>query len=196
VLRQLEAWFGPYPFVSSGVIIDRANLGYALEVQTRPIFDGTPGTSTLVHELAHQWFGDHVSPRTWQHIWLNEGYATYIEWLWAERRDPGRTGDIFDDLYATPAGSGLWSPPPADPGDGAHLFGSPVYDRGAMALHVLRQRVGRATLLQIARRWVRVHGGGSASTAQLRALAEQVSGVGLRRVFRDWLWLDGRPGGY
>ena len=196
VLRQLSAWYGRYPFVSSGLIIDRAGIGYALEVQTRPVFDGTPRTATLVHELAHQWFGDEVSPRTWQHIWLSEGFATYTEWLWHRRREPGAAQARFDDLYAVPDGRALWSPPPADPGDAAHLFGTPVYDRGAMALHVLRDRVGARTFLRIARKWVRVTAGGSASTAGLRALAERVSGARLGRIFRDWLWRDGRPAGY
>ena len=196
VLRQLSRWYGKYPFVSAGVIIDRAPLGYALEVQTRPLFDSMPGKILLVHELAHQWFGNEVSPRTWQHIWLNEGFATYTEWLWAARTDPGAAQDRFDNLYATPASSGLWSPPPADPGDGANLFGSPVYNRGAMALHLLRKEVGRSTFLEISRRWVRIHGGDSARTGQLRALAERVSGEELGRLFHDWLWLDGKPTGW
>ncbi len=195
VLRQLTRWYGTYPFVSGGVIVDPAPLGYALEVQTRPLFDGTPGKITLVHELAHQWFGDEVSPRTWQHIWLNEGFATYAEWLWAARTNPGAAQDRFDELYATPASSGLWSPPPADPGDGANLFGSPVYNRGAMALHLIRKQVGRSTFLQISRRWVRIHGGGTARTHQLRVLAERVSGEELGPIFHDWLWMDGKPTG-
>jgi len=178
------------------VVVDRSPLGYALEVQTRPLFDGTPDGSTLVHELAHQWYGDAVSPRTWQHIWLNEGFATYSEWLWAARGHRGAAQDRFAQLYGEPAGSSLWSPPPADPGQGANLFGRPVYDRGAMALHALRDRVGFATFLRICRRWARVHDGGSARTGQLRTLAEQVSGDRLGRLFSDWLWRDGRPGGY
>jgi hypothetical protein len=196
VLRRLERWYGDYPFVSSGVIVDRSRLGYALEVQTRPLFDGTPDLSTLVHELAHQWYGNAVSPRTWQHIWLNEGFATYTEWLWAARRHPGAAQSRFDRLYREPAGSSLWSPPPAAPGRAANLFGRPVYDRGAMALHALRTQVGLATFLQAGRRWAQVHDGGSARTSQLRTLAERVSGEPLGRLFADWLWRDGRPDGY
>ena len=196
VLRQLIRWYGPYPFVSSGVIIDKADIGYALEVQTRPVFDSTPGIRLLVHELAHQWFGNAVSPRTWQHIWLNEGPATYSEWLWAGRGQPGAVENRFDNLYASPPGSDLWTPPPADPGDPANLFGRPVYDRGAMALHAIRKQVGRATFLRICRRWAEKYGGGSFRTVDFRRHAERISGQQLDQVFADWVWLDGKPAGY
>ncbi|CAM5722495.1 hypothetical protein SVIOM74S_08542 [Streptomyces violarus] len=63
VLRWAERRFGPYPFSSTGVIVDRAaDIGYALETQSRPVFPGAPDMTLLVHELAHQWYGDSVSP--------------------------------------------------------------------------------------------------------------------------------------
>ncbi len=96
-LPDAVAWgerrFGPYPFSSTGVIVERAeDIGYALETQTRPVFPEDAFTEpVLVHELAHQWYGDSVSPETWRDMWLNEGFATYAEWLYAE------------DLAGTPA---------------------------------------------------------------------------------------------
>jgi aminopeptidase N len=93
VSRVVTYWtkqFGAYPFSSTGLIIDRGSFGYALEVQTRPVFPFNPGTATLVHELAHQWFGDSVTPSDWSDIWLNEGFATYAQWLWQARKHPGR----------------------------------------------------------------------------------------------------------
>jgi aminopeptidase N len=188
--------FGRYPFATSGAIIDRADLGYALEVQTRPVYTSVPSTGLQVHELAHQWFGNDVSPSTWQHIWLNEGFATYAEWLWAERTRPRAAERLFRQFYARPADDSLWRPAPARPGDALHMFGEPVYVRGAMALHVLRGRVGDADFFRIARRWVHLHSGGHADTAALRRLAERVSGEDLRVVFRDWLWRTGKPEGY
>ena len=196
VMNWLTNRFGPYPFATSGAIIDRAQLGYALEVQTRPVYTSIPSTRLQVHELAHQWFGNDVSPSTWQHIWLNEGFATYAEWLWAARTGSGAAERIFRQHYARPASASLWRPAPARPGDARHLFGEPVYARGAMALHVLRTRVGNADFYRIARRWVSLHSGSHADTSDLRRLAERVSGEDLRVVFRDWVWSAGKPRGY
>ena len=196
VMDWLTERFGPYPFDTSGAIIDTAQVGYALEVQTRPYYPGIPSTRLQVHELAHQWFGNAVSPSTWQHIWLNEGFATYAEWLWAERTTPGRAQALFRQYYSLPASDSLWRPAPARPGDARHMFGEPVYIRGAMALHVLRSEVGAVDFFRIARAWVRRYSGADADTSDLRRLAERVSGEDLTDLFRDWVWTDGKPQGY
>jgi hypothetical protein len=78
--------FGPYPFSSGGGIVDHApDVGYALESQTRSLYHRTPELSTVVHEVAHQWFGDSVTLSVWPDIWLNEGFARWAEWIYAER---------------------------------------------------------------------------------------------------------------
>ncbi|MGI8612848.1 MAG: M1 family metallopeptidase [Nocardioidaceae bacterium] len=193
VLRVWDRRFGPYPFSSSGVIIDRADFGYALEVQTRPVFPFNPDQLTLVHELAHQWYGDSVTLKDWSDIWLHEGFATYAEWLWQARRHPGAPHRHFDRLYRTPADSSLWSPPPAVPGTGEHLFGSPVYTRGAMALQALRERIGGRHFFTVLRRWAAEYRQGSGTTAELQQLAEHVSGRRLDHLFHAWLYHDGKP---
>lgn len=72
VMEWAQDTFGPYPFSSTGAIVDReGDAGYALETQNRPVFPGAPDTETLVHELAHQWYGNSVTPRTWQDMWLS-----------------------------------------------------------------------------------------------------------------------------
>src|SRR5205807_1529121 len=103
-LPEIMQWeqdnFGPYPFSSTGAIVAHSgDSGYALETQDRPVFPGAPDTETLVHELAHQWYGDSVTPKSWRDMWLNEGFATYAEWLWQEDHGGDTAQDIFDSLY-------------------------------------------------------------------------------------------------
>ncbi|QFZ78288.1 M1 family peptidase [Streptomyces fagopyri] len=201
VLKKLPsvlAWessvFGPYPFRAAGAIVDRApDVGYALETQTRPLYDSAPDLSTLVHESAHQWFGDSVALTTWKDIWLNEGFATYAEWLYTEQHGGRSAQAAFDALYAKPAGNGLWAFAPADPGSGAHIFDTPVYSRGAMALQKLRTAVGDRTFLRILRSWATEHRSGHGTTAEFVRLSERLSGKDLHPLFHTWIGTAGKP---
>ncbi|MFB0614528.1 M1 family metallopeptidase [Streptomyces sp. AGS-58] len=201
VLRELPSvleWesrlFGPYPFRAAGSIVDHApDVGYALETQTRPVYDSAPDLPTLVHENAHQWFGDSVSLTTWKDIWLNEGFATYAEWLYTEQHGGRSAQQAFDALYARPASDGLWAYPPGEPGSGARIFGTPVYARGAMALHELRRAVGDRDFFRVLRAWATGHRGGHGTTAQFVRLAERTSGKQLEGLFRTWLYAPGKP---
>jgi aminopeptidase N len=185
--------FGPFPFSSTGGITDGAQINYALETQTRPVYGFTPDQSTIVHELAHQWYGDSVSLRSWRDIWLNEGFATYAEWLWDEQHGGMTAQQHFEELYATPAGSPSWRTLPGDPGRGALFAGFPVYDRGAMTLQALRQRVGDDAFFRILRAWAAQRRYSTGSTADFRALAEQISGRDLHGLFQSWLYTPSKP---
>ncbi|MFD5074610.1 M1 family metallopeptidase [Streptomyces sp. NPDC058371] len=201
VLKKLPsvlAWessvFGPYPFRAAGSIVDHApQVGYALETQTRPVYDRAPDLGTLVHESAHQWFGDSVSLTTWKDIWLNEGFATYAEWLYTEQHGGKSAQKTFDALYARPASDDLWAFAPADPGDGAHIFETPVYARGAMALQKLRTTVGDPAFFGILRAWVADHRDGHGTTAQFIRLSERLSGKELGALFHTWIGTAGKP---
>jgi aminopeptidase N len=194
VLEWESKLFGPYPFRAAGSIVDHApDVGYALETQGRPIYDSAPDLSTLVHENAHQWFGDSVSLTAWKDIWLNEGFATYAEWLYSEQHGGKTAQQTFDALYARKASDGLWAFPPGDPGSGANIFGTPVYARGAMALHELRKAVGDKTFFKILRAWATEHRYGHGTTAQFVCLAEKESGKNLGALFQTWLYAQGKP---
>ncbi|KQX63893.1 M1 family metallopeptidase [Streptomyces sp. Root1310] len=201
VVKQLPAvleWesglFGPYPFRAAGSIVDHApDVGYALETQSRPVYDRAPDLSTLVHESAHQWFGDSVSLTSWKDIWLNEGFATYAEWLYAEQHGGSTAQKTFDALYARPATDGLWAFPPGDPGSGANIFDTPVYARGAMTLHALRTTVGDRAFFRVLRAWAAEHRYGHGTTARFERLTERESGQDLGTLFRTWLYGRGKP---
>ncbi|NDU76172.1 M1 family peptidase [Actinomadura sp. DSM 109109] len=195
---KVMAWaaplFGPYPFATAGGIVDDPKLGFALETQERPIYGGfAPSESFVVHEMAHQWFGNSVGLRTWSDIWLNEGFAAYAEWLWRERTGRDSAEKIFRRYMAQPANSPIFSPPPGDPG-AAKMFGHSVYVRGAMTLHALRGRVGDPAFFTILRAWTAGHRHSTATTAQFVALAERVSGQRLASLFQAWLYAGTRPG--
>ncbi|MEU5215252.1 M1 family metallopeptidase [Streptomyces sp. NPDC020807] len=191
VSRQVKR-FGAYPFSAAGAIVtEDGTLGYALETQTRPVFPAASfDRTTLVHELAHQWFGNSVTPETWQDLWLNEGFATYAEWLYTEEYEdvPARTH--FDRAYAQDAN---WAFPPAAPPAAANLFDPPVYQRGAMVLHKLRETVGDEVFDEILRGWPAKYRHANASTEDFTAYAESVAGKDLAPLWKTWLYGDGRP---
>jgi aminopeptidase N len=188
--------FGAYPFDSAGSLVDYApSLGYALETQSRPIYAYVPDVTTIVHETAHQWFGDSVGLERWPQIWLNEGFATWAQWYYAERHG-GRTAHaIFKRLKKVPASDKrFWNPPPARLGSAKDLFDPTTYVRGAMALQALRQKIGTKPFLHLLRRWTTEHRHGNATIGQFTDLAEGVSGRDLESLFRRWLYQRGRPG--
>jgi aminopeptidase N len=198
IIHFFSDLYGRYPFESVGGIVDWApDVGYSLESQGRPNYDRIPGPSEVVHELAHQWFGDSVTPATWPDIWLNEGFATWSEWIYAERHGGPTAQSRFDELYAiaeaSKEGQNLWFPAPAAlPGPDA-LFSTPVYERGAMTLQALRQKIGDATFFAILRDWCRENRYQNVTTADFITLAERDSGRQLDAFFDVWLYQQGRP---
>jgi hypothetical protein len=202
ILRFLAGLFGPYPFSAAGGIVDDADgLGFALENQTRPIYSkvfwdvrSEPTDSVVVHELAHQWTGDSLALSAWKHIWLNEGFASYTEWLWSEREGRATAQDYFDFYAGTPADDPFWSLTIGDPGPDL-LFEIPVYDRGAMTLHALRLQIGDPAFFRLLREWVRSNTGGNVAIPQFIALAERISHQDLDGFFNTWLFTPAKPAG-
>jgi Peptidase family M1 domain/Peptidase M1 N-terminal domain len=198
IVDFLSEEFGPYPFATAGGIVDDVELGFALENQTRPIYSPVfwaagQGDIVVVHELAHQWYGDSLAVAAWKHIWLNEGFATYAEWLWSEHEGLGTAQENFEGLYnAIPADDPFWSVIVGNPGR-ASLFDFAIYGRGAMTLQQLRLAVGDDDFFEILRRWARSHAGGNVKTGQFIALSERVSGKNLDELFDTWLFTPGKP---
>jgi aminopeptidase N len=194
----------PYPFDTIGAIVDPERpIAFALETQTRPVYaaifwldrSGQPVNADYVvaHELTHQWFGDDIALRRWRDIWLNEGFATYYEYLW----DGAHGGISPQQLYAgvlagLPADDPLWSVEIGDPGPD-HVLDEAVYVRGAMTLEALRIEVGDDDFRAIIRRWARSRAGGHGTTEQFIEVAEDVSGRQLDDLFDTWLFTPEKP---
>lgn len=186
--------FGPYPFTSTGAIIDNVpDVGFSLETQTRPLYGFVPDPGTASHELSHQWFGDSVSVASWDNIWLNEGFATFSGQLWNEHTGGESTYQWLRDVYRqVPAGDAFWNQSIAAPGRNA-MFSSAVYYRGGMTLAALRHKIGDTKFFTLLKTWTAQHRYGNATTSQFVALAEQVSGQKLATFFDVWLWQKSKP---
>jgi aminopeptidase N len=193
MIRVFERLFGPYPFTSLGnTVFEDTNFDAALETQTMIGYDGSAvNERTIAHEIAHQWFGDSVTPAHWQDIWLNEGFARYAEVLWAEAAHGEEARDAalhrqmaqLATISRTPDGKGVLI---GDPGS-EHLFTEAVYAGGALLLDDLRHQIGDDDFFRLLHEWAARHRYGNATTADFVALAEEVSGQNLDAFFTDWL---------
>lgn len=197
VLAFLASRFGRYPFEAAGAVVYGNSFATAFETQTRPTYaEGLwlrrrDNVWVILHESAHQWFGDDVTERRWRDTWLAEGFATYAEWLWSQETGEGTAGQLFRATYRLYAhNKQFWQEPVTRP---YYPLSLTVYDRGAMTLGALRTVVGRRDFFRILRTWARERSGGNGSSHDLQALAERVSGRDLGRFFRVWLERPKRP---
>ncbi|MFI4855725.1 MAG: M1 family aminopeptidase [Phycisphaerales bacterium JB065] len=158
------------------------------------------------HELAHQWFGDLLTCKTWAHIWLNEGWATYSTSLWLEERDGYQNG-YLRNLYG--AMRGLADRDQLDPGSTATRPGmvSPIYahpwevfrrrsnpyPKGAATLHMLRSTLGEELFFEGVREYVDRYKFKTVETDDFRKVLEEVSGLSLEHFFTQWCERPGTP---
>lgn len=185
MIEMLSDWFGPYPFAEYGHAVVSGFPG-ALEAQTMTIIDRSAlDGQIVVHELAHQWFGNDVSPADWSEIWLNEGFATFAELLWVEH-DRGRDAMEATALAMHRLIEGRFHRPITDP-TVAGLFGAPVYLQGGLALHALRVEVGDEVMRRILVEYAARFSGGVATTEDFLALATEVAGRDVAAILDPWL---------
>jgi aminopeptidase N len=192
VINWESTVFGRYPFDSTGGILGDVGVEYALETQGRPVYDQTTSDvdgDLLAHELGHQWFGDSLSPVHWSDIWLNEGFATYAEWLYQEKFNGVPVRQSFTQTYADEED---WSGKVADPGRD-HIFDDLVYNRGAMTLQALRMMIGDRAFLRVLAQWPATHRYGTVSTQTFIRFVERQTHRDLGAFFHTWLYQPGKP---
>ena len=184
-IEWMSDLFGEYPFEEYGYVTVHAP-GVSLETQTMVLLSsGMLNESTVIHEMAHMWFGDWVSLDSWGEMWRNEGFATYITILWENRDDPEEVDLVMEGVRAWLADDGivqpLLNPPPR------RLFSTNSYFGGALMIHDLRQEVGDEAFFAGLQTYLAEYGGGTASDAQFQAVMEEASGQSLEAFFEKWL---------
>ena len=191
-----DDFFGPYPLSTYGLAITDSFGGLAMETTGRSLFsredfsNGVVGYTQdllLAHELAHQWFGDAVTPAVWKDIWLNESFATYAQWMWLAEVGYATVDEQASDALRRRDGRSTAEPTADD------LFGFNSYDGGATILHALRLTVGDDNFFAILRAWVAENSGTSQTTADFIALAERVAAQDLTEFFDTWLFAVSVP---
>ena len=187
--------FGPYPFDEYGVVVASqdgicAETSLALEAQSLSIHCPVMGSeAVIVHELAHQWFGDSVSLENWKDIWLKEGFASYAEWLWASKNDPVALARIAKNRDAMFFDSDF---PVAEPSPD-NLYTDDSYTGGALVLNALRLEVGDDIFFKILQTYAAQYRFGNAGTDEFILVAEEVSGKDLELFFKEWVYSKRLP---
>ncbi|MCC6676653.1 MAG: hypothetical protein IT436_05870 [Phycisphaerales bacterium] len=194
MMETFAPWYGLYPFVNEKYGIYQFSFGGGMEHQTNT-GQGGFGESLTAHELAHQWWGDNVTCRTWNHIWLNEGFATYSEALWQEKK-PGSSG-------AAALQSAMNNRKPGDTDTTVYVddvsdmnrifYGESTYLKGGWVLHMLRGVMGDAAFFDTLQTYRNAYGGSGATTEDFRDVASSVYGQDLAVFFDQWVYRTGAP---
>lgn len=200
MLEAFEQRIGvPYPFEKYGHALFE-NFGGAMEHQTMTSYGSRLITGdnrydrVVAHELGHHWFGDLVSPHEWEEIWLNEGFATWTEFLWTEHVDPdylpalmaGRESYYFD-REAIDGRYPLYAP------GMSRLFGPTIYQKGGWVVAMLRYVIGDEAFFAGLKNYLEANAYGTATTVELKEAMETASGMELDAFFDEWVYGVGYP---
>jgi hypothetical protein len=192
MIAAYAGYFGEYPFLAEKYGHAQFLWSGGMEHQTCTSLGGNAIIEYIVaHELGHQWWGDLVTCRDFHHVWVNEGFATYCEALWAESTGGAAAyhGDIDLNQYF---GSGTIYVP--DLTDENRIFDSNLsYDKGSWVLHMLRRVLGDSTFFAAMRQFYTQYGYSTATTEDFRDVCEAVSGRNLHAFFQQWIYGEYYP---
>ncbi|MEN8163162.1 MAG: M1 family aminopeptidase [Acidobacteriota bacterium] len=191
MIEKMAEHFGEYPFIEEKYGNCTANFGGGMEHQTLTTLSAAAiGSDWMpwlnVHELGHQWWGDWITCADWRELWLNEGFATLTEWLWAEHLGEG----TLQNYLASSDDIGLFLGPVYD---NPVPFSGTVYDKGAWVLRMLRHRLGDEDFFEGVAAYRQAHAGEAATSEDLKAAFETVSGRDLEQFFHQWVYGKNRP---
>jgi aminopeptidase N len=188
-IQVFAGLFGEYPFINEKYGHANFEWGGGMEHQTcTSMSGGTFGFSepVIVHELAHQWWGDMVTCNNWHEIWLNEGFASYAEALYYEAKDGVSAYHSYMQGMKYTGGGTIYV---YDTTSVWNIFSSIVYDKGAWLLHMLRHIVGDGTFFDILQTYYNSeYKFGDATTEQFKNVCEAVSGMELDYFFDEWIY--------
>ncbi|MEZ0065830.1 aminopeptidase N [Streptacidiphilus sp. MAP12-20] len=197
MMRLFQELFGPYPFSEYTAVVVDEELEVPVEAQamatfgTNHLVDGWESERMVAHELAHQWFGNSVTVADWRHIWLNEGFAKYAEWLWSERSGGAtateRAARSYQLLAALPQDLRL-----ADPGRRL-MFDDRLYQRGGVTVQALRVALGDEAFFRMLRDWTRLHRHGVVGTDTFVAHVTRYASAPIDEMLREWLFETALP---
>lgn len=190
ILAMLSDHWGPYPAPQAGGIFVNGDIDFSLETYTRPTYIEGVDVSTIVHENAHQWWGDNVSVKQWRDVCLNECLATYSQWLWAEHN-----GADLDDYYRASVldDESMFDFPLYDMGPRHEFDYKGVYLKGSYFVHALRNKIGDEAFFAAMQEIQAENAGGNLAMDELRGLLEDKTGVDLESFWDDWVLSTGVP---
>jgi aminopeptidase N len=189
-------------FIAGGMENTSATTMYDTAIHTAAALEDFDLDGLISHELAHQWFGDLMTCQTWEHLWLNEGWATYMTQLWYERRD-GRPAyeaavrGLFDGVIAGDTGSlpetpGMASRVYTDPWESFRRSANP-YGKGASILAMLRAKLGDDAFFKGVALYIDRHKHTNVVTSDFRRALEDASGESLEQFFAQWVFRPNVP---
>jgi aminopeptidase N len=202
VLDFYSELIAPYPYQKLANVQSRTryggmeNAGCIFYHDKSAVGDGS-SEALIAHEIVHQWFGNSASEANWHHIWLSEGFATYLTHLYVERSYGLQAAQsrLAEDRLKLVQLKDLQRVPVVDTtvNDYNRLLNPNSYEKGGWFLHMLRQRIGDPAFYQVLKNYYHRYQYGNALTADFRAIAESVSGQDLGAFFQQWLYRPGHP---
>jgi len=194
--------FGPYAYEKLANVQSKTIFGGMENASCIFYFENSVGDKgieeLMAHEIAHQWFGDAASEKNFSHLWLSEGFATYMTNVYLESK---YGEDIFKDRLEKDRKKVFQfekdrNTPIVDTtakGNYMELLNANSYEKGSWVLHMLRRKLGDETFFKGIRAYYAKYDGGNANTDDLRAVMEQASGQNLEQFFKQWVYTPGHP---